>query len=92
MGSSCVCDLHHSSQQCWVLNPLSEARDQTRIRMDPSWVHNPLSHSRNSNAHELILLHARQGEVILWDPLREGFPEEGSLGLGFEALIGEQGG
>ena len=22
-----VCDLHHSSWQCWVLNPLSEARD-----------------------------------------------------------------
>ena len=25
--SSQVCDLHHSSQQCWILNPLSEARD-----------------------------------------------------------------
>ena len=25
-----VCDLHHSSQQCWVLNPLSEARNRTR--------------------------------------------------------------
>ena len=22
-------NLHHSSQQCWILNPLSEARDQT---------------------------------------------------------------
>ena len=22
--------LHHSSQQCWILNPLSEARDGTR--------------------------------------------------------------
>ena len=22
-----VCDLHHSSRQCWILNPLSEARD-----------------------------------------------------------------
>ena len=20
-------DLHHSSQQCWILNPLSEAKD-----------------------------------------------------------------
>ena len=20
-----MCDLHHSSQQCWILNPLSEA-------------------------------------------------------------------
>ena len=24
-----VCQLHHSSQQCQILNPLSEARDQT---------------------------------------------------------------
>ena len=23
------CDLHHCSWQCWILNPLSEARDQT---------------------------------------------------------------
>ena len=22
-----VCDLRHSSRQCWILNPLSEARD-----------------------------------------------------------------
>ena len=26
---SCVCDLHHSSRQCWILNPLSEARVRT---------------------------------------------------------------
>ena len=26
---SCVCDLHHSSQQCQILNPLSKAGDQT---------------------------------------------------------------
>ena len=35
---SCICDLHHSSQQRQILNPLSEARDQTRILMDTSWV------------------------------------------------------
>ena len=34
-----VCDLHHSSQQCQILNQLSEARDQTHILMDPSQVH-----------------------------------------------------
>ena len=28
---SCVCDLHHNSGQGQVLNPLSEARDQTCI-------------------------------------------------------------
>ena len=26
-----VCDLHHSSWKRWVLNPLSEARDQTHV-------------------------------------------------------------
>ena len=33
---SCVSDLHHSSQQCWIHNPLSEARDRTRNLMAPS--------------------------------------------------------
>ena len=28
IGSEHVCDLHHSSQQCWILNPL----------MDISWI------------------------------------------------------
>ena len=28
---SCVCDLYHSSWQCWVLNPLSEPMDGTHI-------------------------------------------------------------
>ena len=31
-----IYDLHHSSRQCWILNPLSEARDQTHILMDTS--------------------------------------------------------
>ena len=34
---SCICDLHHNSQQCQVLNPPSEARNQTCVHMDPSW-------------------------------------------------------
>ena len=29
-----VCDLHHSSHQCQILDPLSEAKDQTHILMD----------------------------------------------------------
>ena len=52
-GPSCVCDLHHSLQQCPILNPLSETRDQTHNLMDISWVDtswvcNPLSHNGNS--------------------------------------------
>ena len=35
---SCVFDLHNSSQQCWILNPLIEARVRTRVLMDTSWV------------------------------------------------------
>ena len=35
---SCVCNLHHSSQQCHILHPLSEARNQSHILMNTSWV------------------------------------------------------
>ena len=31
-----LCNLHHSSGQRWILNPLNEARDQTYILMDVS--------------------------------------------------------
>ena len=45
---SCICGLHHSSRQHWILTSLTEARDQTCIHMDTSWLHNPVSHSGNS--------------------------------------------
>ena len=35
---SCICDLHHSSWQCQIFNPLSEARDLTRDLMVPSQI------------------------------------------------------
>ena len=35
---SCICDLHHSSQQRQILNALSEARDGIRNLMVPSWI------------------------------------------------------
>ena len=34
-----VCDLHHSSQQHWIPDPLIKARDQTHILVDTSWIH-----------------------------------------------------
>ena len=35
---SCMCDLYRSSWQCWILNPLSRARDQTCVLRDTSRV------------------------------------------------------
>ena len=34
-----ICNLYHRSQQHWILNPLSKARDQTHILLDTSGVH-----------------------------------------------------
>ena len=31
---SCICDLCHSLLQCWILNPLREARDSTCVLME----------------------------------------------------------
>ena len=31
---SLICNLHHSSWQCWILDPQSKARDQTCVLMD----------------------------------------------------------
>ena len=43
---SCTCDLHHSSWQRQIINPLSEARDKTHILMDTGRV--SLSREENS--------------------------------------------
>ena len=34
-----VCNLYHSSRQCWILNPLSKARDQTHNLTVPSLIY-----------------------------------------------------
>ena len=34
----CICNLHHSSEQHQIPNPLSKARDWTCILMDTSWI------------------------------------------------------
>ena len=46
--SSCICDLHHSSGQRRILNPLIKARDRTRILMDTSQILNQRSHKGNA--------------------------------------------
>ena len=43
-----VCDLHHSSWQHRILNPVSKAREWTHILMDASRIRQPLSHDGNS--------------------------------------------
>ena len=43
-----ICDLHHSSWQCRILNPLIETRDQTFVLMNTTRILNPLGHDRNS--------------------------------------------
>ena len=48
---SCICDLHHSSQQCWILKPLSKARDRTHMLMDTRL----LTVSHNGNAYGQLI-------------------------------------
>ena len=49
LNPSRFCDLHHSSQQHWILDPLMEASDRTQVLMDTSWVLNPLSQTGMPN-------------------------------------------
>ena len=53
-----VCKLYSSSQQCWILNPLSDTRDWTRIFMYTSQVLNPLSHVGESCPMNLFLFYS----------------------------------
>ena len=50
-----ICDLHHSSEQHWILNPLSKAWDRTCILLDISCVCNLLNHNRNSTLLVFII-------------------------------------
>ena len=72
-----VCDLHHSSRQHWMLNPLSKARDQTHNLTDTSWVLNPLSHSGNSGDKFFFILilftklGSQLGQICNWGLARK---------------------
>ena len=47
-----VCHLHHSSQQCRILNPLSKARDRTRNLMDARRIH--FHHATTAAPHAYV--------------------------------------
>ena len=53
-GPSCVCNVHYSSAQPRILNPLSKARDQTHILRDTIQILNPLSHKGNSLSQAIL--------------------------------------
>ena len=58
-----VCNLCHNSQQCQILNPLSEARDRTCILMDTSWVHSQLNHDGNSHHCDIFIVRTKTGDA-----------------------------
>ena len=66
-GLSHICNLHLSSCQCQILNPLSEARDQTQILMDISRVLNPLNHNGDSKLG-LLASRAVRNKILLGVP------------------------
>ena len=78
-----ICDLSHSLQQCRILYPLSEARDQTHILISTSQVLNPQSlmgtpcHSNifstlpclSHNFKLNLKFQMREGEICLTIPI-----------------------
>ena len=54
-----IYNLHHSSPQCRILNPLRGARDRTHILMDTSRVPDPLSHKENSLVALFLKWHSK---------------------------------
>ena len=77
LDPSYICHLLHSLWQHWMLNPLSEARDQTHNLMDTSWVLNPLSHSGNSGDKFFFILilftklGSQLGQIYNWGLARK---------------------
>ena len=54
--------LHHSSQQCRILNPLSGVMDQTSILMDISWVRNRWA----TNGNSLLFIFFKMREITAY--------------------------
>ena len=60
-----ICDLHHSSRQCQILNPLSEARDRTSNLIVPSWIRFCCA-MPGTPQNILINTFFRGGELLRW--------------------------
>ena len=82
---SLVCNLHHSSWQCRILKPLSEARDQTRNLVVPSQIRfrcATMGTPRTSTLFENFLakkITNRQGSASPGDILKSFLPKENLL-------------
>ena len=72
-------ELHHSLQQPWILNPLSEARDSNLILMDTSQVLNLLSLSGNSRCLLILIKLRRDRSFTFWNMLRKTSLHKGKL-------------
>ena len=59
---SLVWDLHHSSGQHQIFNPLSEVRDRTRNPMVPSWVH--FRCATTGTPESIIMMILKQQEIV----------------------------
>ena len=57
-----VCDLHHSSQQYQILNPLSKARDRARHLMVTSQSHFHFTTRATPLEMNILFLHPIPGE------------------------------
>uniref|UniRef100_A0A8D0NWU8 Neurolysin, mitochondrial n=1 Tax=Sus scrofa TaxID=9823 RepID=A0A8D0NWU8_PIG len=66
LGLSYICDLHHSSQQCPILNPVSEARDRTRILMDTSRFRYP--EPQQNSQYYIFVLTLDQQKCLIFIP------------------------
>ena len=60
-----VCTLHHSSWQCWILNPLSKAGDRTRNLKVPSRIH--FSYATTEIPSTIIVIIRSASPLVLFD-------------------------
>ena len=83
---SLICNLHHSSQQRQIPNPLSEARDRTGILMDTSGIRCPRTMTGTPYVEILMPDVMVLGSKVFGRCLG---PESGAFGNGITAFINE---